>query len=109
MVTSIHSFPFPDEKLLFIFSLFQTRQLLDKVLCYHLLPRVAAASADIKFVEVVDHTNRDVPLSVVVVAVTGEVEAGEDPKYAVCSLPQYEVNGLYVRRDADPDYNVKIR
>ena len=69
---------------------------------------MAAASADIKFVEVVDHAYRDVPLSVVVVAVIGEVGAGEDPKYAVCSLPQYEVNGLYVRKGVDPDYNVKI-
>ena len=102
-------FPFPGRDTSNHISLFQTRQLLDKVLCYHLFPRVAAASADIKFVEVVDHTYRDVPLSVIVVAVIGEVGAGEDPKYAVCSLPQYGVNGLYVRKGVDPDYNVKIR
>ena len=89
--------------------LFQTRQLLDKVLCYHLVPRVAAACADIKFVEVVDHSHRDVPLSVVEVTVRGEVGAGEEPKFAACSLPQHQANGHYVRRGADPEYNVKIR
>ena len=91
------------------FCFCQTRQLLDRVLCYHLVPRVVAACADIEFVEVVDHSYRDVPLCVVVVTVRGEVRAGEDPKFAVCSFPHQQVNGHYVRRGTDPDYNVKIR
>ena len=73
------------------------------------MPRVAAACADIEFVEVVDHSYRDVPLCVVVVTVRGEVRAGEYPKFAVCSFPHHQVNGHYVRRGSDPDYNVKIR
>ena len=84
------------------------RQLLDKVLCYHLVPRVAAAAADIEFVEVVDHSHRDIPLCVVVITVRGEVGVGEDPKFAACSLSQHQLNGQYVREDAHPDYNVKV-
>ena len=53
----------------FYVFMFQTIQLLDK----------SAACADIKFVEVVELSFRNVRMSVVSVTIRGKVGAGEDP------------------------------
>ena len=81
----------------------QTRQLLDRVMSYQIVPSTAVNNVDISFIEVVDggRGGADIPLRVVEVRVKG----GGGTRYAARRLPAPHTDGVYIRNGNHPDYN----